>query len=74
MQKMHTAVSYFYTHEIHLKSNQFSKKSNREWTENPTLLNIVARYIKSLYKQKVYFFFSVIPIFYLIFTINNTIL
>jgi hypothetical protein len=52
---MRAAVSYFYTHEIHLRSDQFSKKSNREWTGNTTLLDIMARYIRSLHRQKVYF-------------------
>jgi hypothetical protein len=47
---MHIAVSYFYTHEICLKSDQFSEKSNREWTGNLTLLDIVVRYIRSLYR------------------------
>ena len=47
---MCAAVSYFYAHEICLGSDQFSEKSNREWTGNPTLLDIVARYIKSLYR------------------------
>ena len=70
---MHTAVSYFYTYEVHLRSNYFSKKSNREWTGNPTLLDIMARYIRSLYRQKVYFFLSNTNI-YLQFAITNAIL
>jgi hypothetical protein len=52
---MHTAVSYFYTHEICLESDQFFEKSNREWTGNPTLLDIMVRYIRNLHRQKVYF-------------------
>ena len=52
---MRTAVSYFYTHEVYFKNDQFSKKSNREWTGNLTLLDIVARYIKNLHRRKVYF-------------------
>ena len=47
---MHIAVSYFYTYKVCFRSNQFFKKSNREWIGNRTLLDIVARYIKSLYK------------------------
>ncbi|OCK90995.1 uncharacterized protein K441DRAFT_576979, partial [Cenococcum geophilum 1.58] len=54
-QKMRAAVSYFYAHEVHLGSNRFSKKSNGEWIGNLTLLDIVARYIRSLHRQKVYF-------------------
>jgi hypothetical protein len=50
MQKMRTVVFYFYTYEIYLGSDQFSKKSNGEWTGNLTLSDIMARYIKSLYK------------------------
>ena len=47
---MHTVVSYFYAYEVHLRSDYFSKKSNREWIGNPTLLDIVARYIRSLHR------------------------
>ena len=47
---MRVAVSYFYAHEVCLKSDRFSKKSNGEWIGNPTLLDIVARYIRSLYR------------------------
>ena len=47
---MHAAVSYFYTHKVRLRSNQFSKKSNREWTGNLTLSDIIVKYIKSLYR------------------------
>jgi len=52
---MRTAVSYFYAHKVRLGSNRFSKKSNGEWTGNPTLLDIMVRYIRSLHRQKVYF-------------------
>jgi hypothetical protein len=55
MQKMRAAVSYFYTYKVCLKSDRFFKKSNREWMGNLILLDIVARYIRSLYKRKVYF-------------------
>ena len=72
-QKMHTAVSYFYTHKVCLKSDYFSKKSNGEWTGNPTLLNIMARYIRSLHRQKVCCFLGNTNI-YLQFTITNAIL
>ena len=47
---MRAVVSYFYTHEVCLKSDQFSKISNRKWTENLTLSDIIARYIRSLYR------------------------
>ena len=47
---MRTAVSYFYTYKVCFKSNQFSKISNRKWIGNPTLLDIVARYIRNLYR------------------------
>ena len=73
IQKMHTAVSYFYTHEVRFRSDHFSKKNNREQIGNPTLLDIVARYIRSLHRQKVYFFISNTNI-YLQFAITNTIL
>ena len=46
---MHAAVSYFYTHEVCLGSDQFSKTSNRKWTGNPTLSDIIIKYIRSLY-------------------------
>ena len=52
---MRIAVSYFYAYEVYLESDRFSKKSNREWTGNLTLLDIMARYIRSLYRRKVYF-------------------
>ena len=52
---MYAAVSYFYAHEVWLKSDQFSEKSNREWTGNLILSDIIVRYIKSLYRQKVYY-------------------
>ena len=70
---MHTAVSYFYAYEVCLKSDHFSKKSNREWIGNPTLSDIIARYIRSLHRQKVYFFIGNTNI-YLQFAITNTIL
>ena len=70
---MRAAVSYFYTHEVRLGSNQFSEKSNGEWTGNPILSDIVARYIRSLYRQKVYFFLGNTNI-YLQFAIINAIL
>ena len=47
---MRTVVSYFYTHKVCLKSDYFSKKSNRKWTENPTLSDIVVKYIRSLHR------------------------
>ena len=47
---MHIAVSYFYTYKVCFKSNYFSKKNNREWTGNLTLLDIIIRYIKSLHR------------------------
>ena len=72
-QKMCTAVSYFYAHEVCFKSDYFSKKSNREWIGNPTLLDIVARYIRSLHRRKVCFFLSNTNI-YLQFAITNAIL
>jgi len=52
---MRIAVSYFYTYEVRLGSNRFFKKSNGEWIGNPTLLDIMARYIRSLHRRKVYF-------------------
>ena len=52
---MRIAVSYFYAYKVYLRSKQFSKKSNREWIGNLILLDIIARYIRSLYRQKVYF-------------------
>jgi hypothetical protein len=52
---MRAAVSYFYAHEIRLGSDRFSEKSNGEWTGNPTLSDIVARYMRSLHRRKVYF-------------------
>ena len=70
---MRAAVSYFYAHEVCLRSNQFSKKTNGEWTGNPTLSDIVARYIRSLHRQKVYFFLGNSDI-YLLFAIINAIL
>jgi hypothetical protein len=70
---MHAVVSYFYAYEVCFKSDYFSKKSNREWTENPILLDIVVRYIRSLYRQKVYFFIGNTNI-YLQFVITNAIL
>ena len=47
---MHIVVSYFYAHKVCLKSNHFSKKSNKEWIGNPTLSDIMARYIRSLHR------------------------
>ena len=47
---MRAAVSYFYAHEVRLKSDHFSKKSNKEWIGNPTLSDIMARYIRSLHR------------------------
>ena len=46
---MRTAVFYFYVYEVCFKSDQFSKKSNREWIRNPTLSDIMVRYMRSLY-------------------------
>ena len=70
---MCTAVSYFYAYKVRLGSDCFSKKSNREWIGNLTLLDIVAKYIRSLHRQKVCFFFSNTNI-YLQFAITNAIL
>ena len=70
---MRAVVSYFYAHEVRLKSDYFSEKSNGEWTGNPTLLDIVARYMRSLYRQKVCFFLGNTNI-YLQFAITNAIL
>ena len=47
---MRVVVSYFYAYEVCLKSNHFSEKSNGEWIGNLILLDIVARYIRSLYR------------------------
>jgi len=55
-QKMRAVVSYFYAHEVCLGSDRFSEKTNGEWTGNPTLSDIVARYMRSLHRRKVYFF------------------
>ena len=52
---MRTVVSYFYAYEVRLRSERFSKKTNREWTGNLILLDIVVKYIRSLYRRKVYF-------------------
>ena len=52
---MRAAVSYFYAYKVRLRSNQFSKKSDREWLGNLILLDIIVRYIRSLYRRKVYF-------------------
>ena len=70
---MRAAVSYFYAHEICFKSDRFSKKTNGEWTGNPTLSDIVAKYIRSLHRQKVYFFLGNSNT-YLLFAITNVIL
>ena len=70
---MRIVVSYFYTYKVRLGSERFSKKTNREWTRNPTLLDIVVRYIRSLYRQRYIFFLGNSNI-YLLFTITNPIL
>ena len=72
-QKMRAAVSYFYAHEVRLGSDRFSEKSNGEWTGNPTLSDIVARYMRSLHRRKVCFFIGNTNI-YLQFAITNAIL
>ena len=47
---MRIAVSYFYAYKVCLGSKRFSKKTNKEWIGNLILLDIIVRYIRSLYR------------------------